>query len=175
MSAAGPQRASTGRTDWRTPPDLFGLLHEEFQFTLDGAASGPNLLPRFYSIDGTNAFDAKPSGETIFLNPPYGRGLPRWAELSCRWGDDGNTVVVLVPGSTDTRWFHSLWEYASEVRLLTPRVGFIDSETGLPKKDNPSGSALFVLRPWRWQLRDGVPCLDYTRVSPRVSTWEWDR
>lgn len=28
MSAAGPQRASTGRTDWKTPPELFGLLDE---------------------------------------------------------------------------------------------------------------------------------------------------
>lgn len=174
MSAAGPQRASRGRTDWQTPPDLFGLLHEEFQFTLDGAASGPNLLPRFYSLDGTDAFDARPKRERIFLNPPYGRHLVRWAVLvSQSWKYASNTVVVLVPAATETRWSRTLWEEASEVRFLSPRVRFIDPETGKPGGSNTTGSALFVLRPPARHLRDGQSHVDYGARSPRVSIWEW--
>lgn len=50
MSAPGPRRAtvpSPAQTEWRTPPWLFGLLDEEFAFTLDAAADHANhLCPR---------------------------------------------------------------------------------------------------------------------------------
>lgn len=154
------------------------MLDREFGFTLDGAASGPNLLPRFFSLDGTNAFDARPEREVIFLNPPYGEGLERWAATVRKWQRLNCTVVTLVPSATETGWFWDLWTDASEVRFLRPRVRFLHPDTGLPDDSNTIGSALFVHRPQRWSVEFSRGSNEHvflreTGDYPTVSLWEW--
>lgn len=67
------------RYDWRTPRVLFDLLDREFAFTLDGAADDYNHLCRRYLTVEEDALQADWMDERVFVNPPYGRGIARWA------------------------------------------------------------------------------------------------
>ncbi|MEM4723631.1 MAG: DNA N-6-adenine-methyltransferase [Candidatus Hadarchaeum sp.] len=138
-------RSKGSRDEWRTPPEFFELINKEFNFTIDGAASRENsLLPRFYSKENS-AFDASPSKETIFVNPPYSDIMP-WVHLAYDWSVGGNTVVMLLPAATDTGWWAAASWMANEIRLMSPRVKFINSD-GRPQGSPPFGSALVIFRP----------------------------
>lgn len=174
MAAQGPIRASAeSKADWETPQPLFERLHHEFRFTLDGAADENNAkVPRFLSGPCYACDPAAPRQKrtfcrcghcaswernTVWLNPPYGRGLVRWMEKCRDASRDGASVVALLPANTDTEWFKLVWESAMEVRLLYGRVNFVGSRGG-----NTGGSMVAVWRPWKagWN-------------APAVSLWDW--
>lgn len=144
MSASGEKRRNKdgGRNDWQTPLGLFALLDDEFHFTLDGAASAENSLCKTYYSEELSAFEWNPCGERIFVNPPYGKLLP-WVDLFARRAEY-NTVVALVPAAPDTEWWSRAYYSASEVRLLSGRVKFVNPVTGLPDGSNTTGSTVFV-------------------------------
>lgn len=165
MSAPGNLRSVSKRKEtWETPDDLFSLLNDEFRFTLDGAADENNYKIDNYYSPKDNAFEQNPKGEVIWVNPPYGRQLSKWVRLFHRWAED-NVVVVLVPNSTETKWFNLLVSSnnITEVRFLQKRVQFIvpeDSE--FIGNRNPSGSVIVVFDKenakhsqhwyiWRWR------------------------
>ena len=126
-----------GKQDWETPPELFDKLHPIFNFTLDAAATAINRkCSRFYSPED-NAFNQTPSGESIWLNPPYYDVLP-WAKLVNKWAKS-NSIVLLVQDRTDTEWFRTIFYSAEAIRFLYPRVNFVGTETG-----NSRGSAIFI-------------------------------
>lgn len=53
---------------WQTPPEIFDRLHDEFAFTLDGAATSDNaLLPEASTADAPRSW----AGERVFCNPPW--------------------------------------------------------------------------------------------------------
>jgi phage N-6-adenine-methyltransferase len=148
MSAPGPvqRKKDGGRNDWQTPPELFRLLDNEFDFSIDGAASESNRLCGLYLDEPCHsAFDANLSGDRVFVNPPYG-GLKKWIELFVRWKEQGNTVVSLIPAAPDTEWWALAYKHAAEVRLLSGRVKFINPETGKPDGSNTTGSTVFVFK-----------------------------
>ena len=170
MSAPGNKRkADDSRDDWETPNELFDLINEEFCFSIDGAADKRNFkVSRYYDgVQFEDAFKADPMFERIWLNPPYGQGIDAWIDLALRWRANGNLVVLLLPASTDTAWFHKLAEVATVTRLLSPRVQFVHAPHCVCKAcaegkrgSNTGGSAVVVLapglelgviQPWRWK------------------------
>ncbi len=162
MSAPGDKRRNKdgGRNDWMTPPGLFDLLLREFPFRIDAAADGMNTLCwKFYGELSNNAFEQEPVGETIWCNPPYGN-LKEWIPLFIKWQAHGNTVVALVPAAPDTEWWKNAYENASEIRLLSGRVKFINPETGKPDGSNTTGSTIFVFDP-------------YTKRPKTCYLWDW--
>lgn len=117
------------RTDWGTPPELFDVLDAEFgPFTCDPACNGSEhsaaiiskrggllcvppdadmsaehfaLNETYYRRDGlTQSWEGK-----VYLNPPYGRELPRWIEKAVAEVEAGHCerVVALIPARTDTK------------------------------------------------------------------------
>lgn len=165
MSAPGPRRATVptqAQTEWRTPPWLFGLLDEEFAFTLDAAADHANhLCSTYYTIED-DAFAQTPSDETIYCNPPYGR-LGPWIEAFGTWAKYRHcTVVALLPAATETVWFRTAWRGASEIRFIHKRVRFLRPD-GSPGGSPTGGSVVIVWRP-------GVMAGPW--VPPRVVLWE---
>ena len=115
-----------GFKNWRTPPDFFKLLDDEFHFTLDAAASHANhLLPRYCTPNGK--FDLKTGsekwrlhgltvgawdGERVFCNPPYDSNLMAWVQTALIAQRDYRSSalsVLLLPPSVDAAWFRSLW------------------------------------------------------------------
>ena len=108
-----------GVNDRSTPLSLFAPLHEEFKFTLDGAASHERyLLPSYSTLDGTfvlgTQIDVRDGlqfpwrHEVVFVNPPYGRGLLQpFVERAAYESANNHAVVVeLLPVRTEQPWFH---------------------------------------------------------------------
>lgn len=112
-------------TTWETPQEFFNTLNEEFNFTLD-----PCCLPetakcnKFYTPK-ENGLIQDWSGETVFVNPPYGKEINKWAEKCHKEAKKGTVIVMLVPVRTSTRWFHN-WIYGhAEIRLLKGKLKFL--------------------------------------------------
>ncbi len=125
--------ASSERTDWATPQAWFDYLHLEFKFSLDPCCTHANAkCPRRYTPaeDGLAQSWAE---ERVFMNPPYGRELPRWLKKAYEAArDHGALVVCFVPARVDTEWWHRYAAKASEIRFPVGRVKFTGAETGAP-------------------------------------------
>ena len=73
---------------WATPIKFFKELNQEFNFTLDAAAlKSSALCEKWYGPDHDepsrrDAFQNQwhKESDSIFLNPPYGRGIGNWME-----------------------------------------------------------------------------------------------
>lgn len=69
---------SSKKDQWATPQDFFDRLNEEFHFTLDPCADETNHKCDRYFTKEQNGLVQDWSGETVFCNPPYGRGIGDW-------------------------------------------------------------------------------------------------
>lgn len=108
--------------DWETPPDFFSKLDKEFGFTLDVCATPGNAkCERYFSPEEDGLRHAWTG--VCWMNPPYGRQIAQWIRKAYEEGQQGATVVCLVPARTDTAWWH---EYAAkgEVRFVRGRLYF---------------------------------------------------
>ena len=131
---------SSERHDWETPQDLFDKLDSEFQFGLDVCATPQNAkCARFFTSDDDGL--AKTWEGVCWMNPPYGREIPKWMKKAYESSRQGATVVCLVSARTDTQWWH---EHATrgEIRCLKGRLKF-----GGSKSSAPFPSAIVVFRP----------------------------
>jgi len=98
---------SSKSNEWETPPEFFKMLEDEFSFTLDPAATEENHLCKKYYTMETDGLNQSWKGETVFVNPPYGRGsIDRWVEKCFDEAFHGTKIVLLIPSRTDTKWFH---------------------------------------------------------------------
>ncbi len=119
--------SSPGSDSWGTPRSLFEELNREFNFDLDAAASDENtMIPIRYLTKETNSLtqDWARMASSVWLNPPYGRGVGRWIEKAYHESLRGCTVVVLIFARTDTKWWQTWAMKAAQVRLLEGRVHF---------------------------------------------------
>lgn len=134
--------------EWCTPPELLAELRHEFgPFELDPAATAENAVaPAFYTSDDDGLVHVWAPRRT-FVNPPYGRGIGRWAEKSAREATLGALVVGLFPARTDTGWWHRYVMPASEVRFLRGRLSFRRTGDGRRSEPAPFPSAVVVWRP----------------------------
>ena len=139
----------SSKTDiWETPKDLFDTLNKEFNFTLDVCALPENAKCEKYYTPENNGLSQNWDG-IIWCNPPYGRQIGSWARRALFASVAGNTVVMLLPARTDTRWFH---EYIYnrenvEIRFLKDRLRF-----GNAKNSAPFPSMVVVFRPIKNKL-----------------------
>jgi len=70
---------SSQSNDWATPQDFFDKLNGLYgPFTLDAAASADNYKVSNYFDVSADALTQDWAGNTVFLNPPYGRELKDW-------------------------------------------------------------------------------------------------
>lgn len=132
----------SSRTDlWETPQEFFDKLNEEFHFTLDVCALPENAkCARYYTPEQDGL--TQPWNGVCWCNPPYGRQIGAWVRRAYLSSLDGNTVVMLLPARTDTKWFHD-WIYEkAEIRFLRGRLKF-----GGCKNSAPFPSMVVVFRP----------------------------
>lgn len=135
----------------RTPQGLFDQLDAEFHFTLDAAASVVNTkCSRFYTADD-NSLHQPWAPETVWCNPPYGRGLDAWIQKAYREAGLGAIVVMLVPATTDLGWWHDFAAQADEIRFIRGRVKFErengEVRYGTKYQNSFFPSAVLVFRP----------------------------
>lgn len=119
--------------EWETPGYIFDRLDSEFHFTLDPAATDQNHKCFKYYTKLTNGLDKSWAGHRVFVNPPYGKEIPKWVEKSYLEGLKGTLVVMLIPARTDTAWWHD-YVMRAEIRFIKGRIGFINRTISNEKK-----------------------------------------
>jgi len=123
---------SSNSNEWETPQDLFEKLNEEFGFTLDAASTHENAkCKKHYTLEDDGLIKNW-GGETVFLNPPYGRELPKWVKKAYLESLKGATVVMLIPARTDTEYFHDYILNKAEIRFQRGRIKFSGSKNSAP-------------------------------------------
>jgi phage N-6-adenine-methyltransferase len=154
--AGGVEGRPRPSDSWRTPPDLYARLDEEFRFVVDVACERDNCLAPFglFHDEGIDALTWQWSitGGAVWCNPPYSRIRP-WLEHASEEGRRC-VVVVLAPVDTSTRWWlECVAKEAAEVRFLTGRVKFHlangcgEHKTGRGGGGLVTGSALVIYSP----------------------------
>lgn len=104
------------KQDRRTPRDFFLMLHEEYDFTLDGAATAENALLLKFSTE-TNPLSWR--GERVFCNPPWGN-IPPFIDLASK----ADFACLLVPARVNAKWFHRALLYRAKVRYFQGKLKF---------------------------------------------------
>ena len=133
---------SSKSNDWETPADFYSQLDAEFGFTLDPCASQASAkCSSFYTADD-DGLSKNWEGQTVFMNPPYGRKIGNWIQKAYEEGEKGNTrVVALIPARTDTKYWHNYCMKATEIRFVKGRLKF---GKGNAKNSAPFPSAVVI-------------------------------
>ena len=133
---------SSKSNDWATPQDFYNQLDAEFGFTLDPCASQASAkCSSFYTADD-DGLSKNWEGQTVFMNPPYGRKIGHWIQKAYEEGEKSNTrVVALIPARTDTKYWHNYCMKATEIRFVKGRLKFGQGNT---KNSAPFPSAVVV-------------------------------
>ena len=114
---------------WLTPEWVLELVraHAQCPIALDPCTepSNPTKARVYCTTSGlTRPWDPYPIGP-IFVNPPYGRQLSKWAD---KIADESsrlyNDFFVLVPARPDTKWFQTLAARAHRIALFRKRIKF---------------------------------------------------
>lgn len=121
---------SSARHDWKTPKAVYQTLDAEFGFDFDPCPINPKFDGLSIDWGGVN-----------FVNPPYGRQIPKWIEKGYEEYQKGKTVVFLIPSRTDTKWWHDFLMKADEIRFIRGRLKFDDG-----KYPAPFPSAIVIFR-----------------------------
>lgn len=110
---------------WETPPEIFGPLDEEFNFTLDPCATEATAKCPVYFTEAQNGLEQSWAEHRVFMNPPYGREVYAWTRKAKTEAALGALVVGLLPASTDLAWFHDDVIGHAEIRYIRGRVRFL--------------------------------------------------
>ncbi len=142
MSQTQPRtlNGAIDKDDRPTPIALFERLNREFGFTLDAAASHENALCEKFLSKEDDALTQSWTG-VVWCNPPYGIHIGKWVEKGFNEAQRGGVIVMLLPASTDTLWFHR-WCMKGEVRFIKGRLKF-----GNTASTAPFPSMVVIFRP----------------------------
>ena len=124
-----PTLYSSRSEEWATPQDFFDKLNDEFHFTIDVCATPNNAKCKRYYTEKEDGLLQDWSGETVWMNPPYGRKVGAWVKKAY---ESNTTVVVLIHSRTDTRWFQDWVYHKAELRFVRGRLKFGDSKQSAP-------------------------------------------
>lgn len=138
---------SSQEEKWQTPQHIFDELNQEFNFTLDPCAQHDSAKCKKYYTPVEDGLKQSWSGETVFVNPPYGRELKKWVKKCHDEAIHGDaTVVMLIPSRTDTTYFHDYIYNVAEIRFLRGRIKFINPYTKKPGDAAPFGSMVVIFK-----------------------------
>lgn len=128
---------------WCTPPEFLAKVRSLNTIHLDPCS---NI---FSTVGAKNTITLPQDGLTVpwscdpvqdglvYVNPPYGRALPRWVAKAAAEGLEGTEILMLTPARTDTRWFHAgILDTADAICFLKGRLKFVDGTTG--QSGNPA-------------------------------------
>ena len=104
--------------NWKTPPELYKKLNDEFSFDFDPCPYQENDL----EVDGLKC----EWGMRNYINPPYSRNLKEsFVKKAIEESKKGKLCVLLLPVSTSTKLFHDeILPNHPEIRFLKGRVAF---------------------------------------------------
>ena len=117
---------------WATPVDFFSRLDDEFHFTLDVCANEQNHKCDRYFSPKDDGLSQKWGGQKCWMNPPYGKEMPKWIRKAYQESLLGAVVVCLIPSRTDTKVWHECCMKAAEIRFVRGRIKFGDGKNSAP-------------------------------------------
>jgi hypothetical protein len=129
--------ATAKRTDWCTPGHIVQAVHEALGGPpgLDPCSNKASIVDAVtaWSLPVTDGLANEWIAGTIYVNPPYGRGIDNWLSRCARAARTGSDVIALIPVATDTRhfWAH-VWGAASAICFVRGRIKFLGAPTGAP-------------------------------------------
>lgn len=143
------------KNSWGTDPLIFNAMNKEFNFSLDAASSDSNHLVENYLTkeDDSLSVDWSACGyKSVWINPPYGKGLIKRFMAKCiEQKYKGVTSVLLVPATFDAQWLPI--NSISEIRIITGgRLSFYHPVTNKKVNGNTKGSMFVIFRP------SNMPC-----------------
>lgn len=121
--------SSSGNIEWETPDYLFKYFDKIYNFTLDPCCAPENAkCEKFFTKEDSGLFKSW-QGHRVFMNPPYGRQIPKWIEKAynevyhpaCYLQ---TTVTCLIPARTDTRYWHDYCAKADKIIFIKGRIRF---------------------------------------------------
>lgn len=129
---------------WETPQDLFDVLNNEFNFTLDPCCTKETAKCVNYFTEKEDGLKQSWKNHKVFVNPPYGRAIKDWVKKSAN--SEADVVVMLIPARTDTTYFHEYiyMKKNVEIRFLKGRVKF--KINGESKDAAPFPSMLVIFK-----------------------------
>lgn len=123
---------SSDSCEWETPQQLFDELDAEFHFTLDVCSTDENAKCEKHFTKADDGLAQDWTGETVWCNPPYGRGMKDWCIKCYEHFMGGGTAVMLIPARTDTSCFHD-WIYGkAEIRFIRGRLKYGNAKWNAP-------------------------------------------
>lgn len=169
---------------WRTPPEVFNKLNEEFNFLWDVASSDENHLCENYFTERDDALSKRWDLDTrdidkhitmqdyIWCNPPYSNPMP-WVKKALEAQKDGLGVVMLLNNDDSVGWFAEALKGVSEIRRIVAdekptggyasgRLAFINEE-GKTVSGNNKPQFILVFNPFK--IRNGNPDTVYIPKS----------
>lgn len=156
------KKESADNDEWITPQELWDALNEEFQFTLDVAATAANAKCTRYidkTIDALSQSWAQGPGDdgAGWMNHPYTLTDEFMGKAFQTAMSGERTMVCLPKVDTETHWW---WKYAryGQVRLLRGRLTFSNASS-------PARFANAVIIFPKDMAKPGY--------KPSVSHWDW--
>ncbi len=122
--------ASSAHQAWTTPPELLERLYPVVggAFDLDPCSPTPDrkAAPVRASLYFTDHGLEVPWQGSVFVNPPYGRGLKFWIKKCHDEAASGRAspVVALIPARPDTSAWHTWIAGCADVFMLRGRLRF---------------------------------------------------
>jgi phage N-6-adenine-methyltransferase len=164
------------KDEWQTPDWLFNLLHEEFHFDADAAASEENAKCILYLDSALTCewyINSHKRG-AYFMNPPYsGHQIDKFMAKAYAESLKGATVICLVPVASDTQWWHRNVMNAQEIRFIEGRVDYVGyDKQGNRVKQSPTFSSCVVIFDLEREKRErdyDLPIIGKTIKKPRKS------
>ncbi len=124
---------STRDMTWATPQKWFDYLNLEFKFTLDPCCVAQTAKCKKYFTPESDGLKQSWAAERVFMNPPYGKEIPKWMKKAYESArDEGALVVCLVPARVDTEWWHRYAAKATDIRFPIGRLKFAGAEHAAP-------------------------------------------
>jgi|TARA_R100000030_G_scaffold95633_1_gene83245 site-specific DNA-methyltransferase (adenine-specific) len=120
--------------NWATPQEFFDKLNWRFgPFNLDPCASPFNTKCANFFTEVEDGLSKDWGENTVFVNPPYGRGIDKWIQKAYNEAKKPDTkVVMLIPARTDTKYWHNYVMKASEIYFVKGRLKFGNSGNAAP-------------------------------------------
>ena len=106
-----------------TPNDLLKTIQDEASVRWNKPIILFDPCPNNPGFDGLKI--AWPKDRTVFVNPPYTRGvIGAWVKKAHEEWLNGCDIVMLIPSYTDTKYFHEYIYNQASIKFLEGRLKF---------------------------------------------------
>ena len=116
------RKVNTSSKSWNTSPDIVSLVHTSLGggIELDPCSNDYSMVNANTSffIEDDGLIQDWSSFSTIFVNPPYGRGIYDWVK-KCANCIPSQSVVALIPVAVNTKhWKDWIYPHANAIAFL---------------------------------------------------------